>query len=104
MSMKANGISEHLCRVYVFVRERGDWTTAHEIAKSARVAPRTARAHALRLVKAGIFDLVAVFPGHHYRVASNAAQRNRGFMQRLEHAAAVFGHADSARRHGKTEN
>lgn len=88
--METNEVSEHLFRVYAFVVERNGWTTSQEIAKGAKVSPRTARAHALRLVKAGIFDLAEVFPGHRYRVASNAAKRNRGFFQRLEQAAEIF--------------
>lgn len=88
--METNEISEHLFRVYVFVRDAGRWVSSHEIAEHATVAKRTARGHALRLVKAGIFDQAEVFPGHRYRLAVKAIKRNLGFVQRLEQAGEVF--------------
>jgi hypothetical protein len=91
VAMETNEISEHLFRVYAFVRDQRRWVTAHEITDGANVASRTARAHALRLVKAGIFDQAEVFPGHRYRLAVKADKRNRGFVQRLEQASEVFG-------------
>jgi hypothetical protein len=89
--METNEISMHLFRVYAFVRDQMRWVTAHEIEIGADVAPRTARAHALRLVKAGIFDQLEVFRGHRYRLAAKADKRNLGFVQRLEQASEVFG-------------
>jgi hypothetical protein len=83
-------ISAHMCRVFAYVKESGGWVTSQQIAKGARVAPRTARAHALRLVRAGLFDQAEVFPSHRYRLAETAEKRNKGFYQRLEEAGRVF--------------
>lgn len=88
--METNEVSEHLYRVFAFVRDAGRWVTASEIAQHAYVAPRTARAHALRLVKAGLFDQAEVFPSHRYKLSDKAEKRNKGFMQRLERAAEFF--------------
>lgn len=89
--METSEISEHLFRVFNFVSTSSSWVTAAQIAKGAKVAPRTARAHALRLVKVGVFDQAETFPGHRYCVAPTASKRNRGMMQRLEQAAEFFG-------------
>lgn len=69
----------------------GRWMTSAEIAEHAHVAPRTARAHALKLVKLGVVDQAEVFPGHRYRLAEHAVKRNRGYFDRLTRAAEVFG-------------
>jgi hypothetical protein len=42
--METNEITEHLFRVYAFVRDQRRWVTAHDIEIGANVAPRTARA------------------------------------------------------------
>ena len=90
---ETNEISLHLFRVFDFVRKANGWVTANEIAAGAGVAARTSRAHALRLVQAGVFDLAEVFPAHRYRFAATAAKRNRGFLQRLERAEEIFKNA-----------
>jgi len=82
--MEANEISEHLYRVFAFVRDSKTWVTSKEIAVGAKVAPRTARAHALRLVNTGLFDLAETFPSHRYRLSPKAGKRNKTFLQRLE--------------------
>ena len=82
--------SEHLFRVYAFVRDEDGWVTAHDIAAGAKVAERTARAHALRLVKAGVFDQVRAFPGHRYRLAAEKDKSSQDLVQRLEGMADVF--------------
>ena len=65
-------ISIHEVRVFDFVSKSGAWVTTQEIAAGAGVAPRTARAHALRFVEAGIFEQAEVFPGNRYRVSAPA--------------------------------
>jgi len=90
-AMESNEISAHLFHVYAFVKRSPGWVTAAQITLGAGVAPRTARAHALRLVLAGVFDQAEVFPGHRYRMAATAAKRNKGYVQRLEQAREVFG-------------
>ena len=88
--METNEISPHLYRVFSFVHEAARWVTSKDIAEGANVAQRTARAHALRLVNAGIFDQAEVFPSHRYRISGKADKRNKGFMQRLERAREFF--------------
>lgn len=83
-------ISIHMFRVFSFVANAKRWVTANEIGTNSNVARRTARAHALRLVRSGIFDQAEVFPGHRYRISENASKRNKGFMQRLEQAKEFF--------------
>lgn len=89
--MERNEISEHEVRIYLTLKNSGTWMTNAEIADTANVAPRTARAHTLKLVKLGILDLAEVFPAHRYRIASTASKRNAGYHHRLENAQAVFG-------------
>jgi hypothetical protein len=89
--VETNEVSEHLFRVFYFVKTLGGWASAADIAKGASVAPRTARAHALRLVRAGVFEQAEVFPSHRYKLAEKAEKRNKGFYQRLEQAGEVFG-------------
>lgn len=85
-------ISEHLYRVYAFVRRSG-CVTSMEIAEGARVAPRTARHHARTLVDAGLFDRVEVFPGPRYRIADAAERRDQTLLRRIESAGTTFGSA-----------
>jgi len=89
--MERNEISIHQINVLDFVTDRGDWVTAAEIAKGAGVAARTARHHALNLVRLGIFDQAEVFPAHRYRLSGHADKRNKGYMLRLQEARKVFG-------------
>jgi predicted DNA-binding transcriptional regulator len=90
--MERNEISTHEVAVYRFLQEHADkWVTSREIGEGARVAARTARAHALKLVQLGLLEQAEVFPGHRYQLSSHANQRNRGYVDRLEKAAAVFG-------------
>jgi predicted transcriptional regulator of viral defense system len=89
--MESNEISLHQLRVFEFVREAGRWVTATEIQDGTGVSPRTARHHALKLAKLGLFDQAEVFPGHRYRISQFAEQRNKDYMLRLEQAREVFG-------------
>jgi hypothetical protein len=88
--METNEISLHQLKVFEFVRNNQRWVTSKEIAASARVAERTARAHALKLVNLGIFDQAEVFPAHRYRLSEFAEQRNKTYVQRLRRAQEVF--------------
>ena len=88
--MERAEISIHQLRIFQFVRDAQRWVTSEEIAHGAQVAPRTARAHARHLVSLGIFDQAEVFPGHRYRLSSQAEKRNKGYILRLEQAAEVF--------------
>jgi len=90
MGKQREEVSEHLARIYRCLLDADDWLTAKEIAKGARVAPRTARAHALKLVGLGVCDQAEVFPGHRYRIAATAEKRNKAFITRLREAVDVF--------------
>lgn len=87
-----NAISIHEVRIFLALTASGGWLTNHEIAAAVSdVAPRTVRAHTLKLVQAGLVDQAVVFPGHRYRIAAKASKRNQGYLQRLMQAAEVFG-------------
>jgi hypothetical protein len=83
-------ISSHQVRVFRFVRDAKRWVTSREIVVGARVAPRTAREHAYRLVALGILDQAEVFPGHRYRFSAQADKRNKAYLLRLAEAEAIF--------------
>lgn len=90
--METNEVSLHQIKVYMAVKDAGEnWLTSAEICAKAGVAPRTARAHALKLVNLGIFDQADVFPAHRYRMAETSVNRNKGYLLRIEKAMSVFG-------------
>lgn len=89
--MEGNEISEHQARIYAFLKSAQGWVTAKDIEKGANVGGRTARLHALNLVRLLIVDQAEVFPGHRYRLSSMAAKRNQTYVKRLEEALDVFG-------------
>lgn len=91
MQAERSEVSEHLLRVWLWLRAANGWATAAEIAVGANVAPRTARAHAMKLVQLGVCDQAEVFPAHRYRVSALAAKRNKAFTLRLAEAERVFG-------------
>lgn len=89
-AMERNEISAHEVAVWTVLVNASTWLTSAEIAEQASVAPRTARAHALKLVRANLVDQAELFPGHRYRIAPSAAQRNRGYYDRLTRATEIF--------------
>ena len=90
--MEKNEVSRHEVAVYRTLAEnRDDWMTSAEIASASGVAPRTARAHALKLVRLGLLDQAEVFPAHRYRLSEYASKRNRGYADRIARAADAFG-------------
>lgn len=88
--MERNEVSRHEVLVFRILAE-GSWVTNREIAEKTGVAPRTARAHTHKLVQLGIADQAEVFPAHRYRISAYATQRNRGYHDRIQRAAEVFG-------------
>lgn len=88
--VERNEISEQEVRFYRAAKATTDWTTASDLARAAKIAPRTSRAYALKFVKLGLFDLAEVWPAHRYRWSSVAAKRNRSYVDRLARAADVF--------------
>jgi len=96
--MERSEISRHEIAVFETLLKADGWITNREIAEQAGVAPRTARAHSLKLVQLGIADQAEVFPAHRYRISEFAAQRNRGYTDRLARAAEALGMSLSDRR------
>lgn len=86
-----NEVSMHEVKVYRALEQAPAWVTSREIATVASIAPRTARSHALKLVRLGLVDVAEVFPGHMYRLSAKASKRNAGYLDRLKRAAEVFG-------------
>lgn len=93
--MERNEVSRHEISVYQSL-STGQWMTAMEVSKAADVAPRTARAHLLKLVGLGVVEQANVFPGHRYRLSAHAAQRNQGYTDRLTRAASALGMTEEA--------
>ncbi len=92
IAVERNEVSRHEVAVYqTLARHMDTWLTSVEIAQAAEVAPRTARAHALKLVQLGLLDQAEVFPAHRYRLSEYASNRNRGYVDRITRAAEVFG-------------
>jgi predicted transcriptional regulator len=90
--MERSEVSRHEVDVYRVLLEAGKaWMSSNQIAERADVSARTARAHALKLVRLGVAEQAEVFPGHRYRIAEFADKRNRGYVDRLQRAASVLG-------------
>jgi predicted DNA-binding transcriptional regulator len=64
------------------------WLTAAEVARSAQMAPRTARAHLHKFLQLGLVDVVRLHPGYRYRLRADAA--DRPYAVRLRAALSVF--------------
>lgn len=90
--MERSEVSEHEIKVFgVLAAAPSAWFTNADIAAKVKgVSPRTVRAHTLKLVRLGLVDQAEVFPAHRFRLAPTAAKRNRGYLQRLQEAAAIF--------------
>jgi len=89
--MEKNEVSAHEARFYAYVKQSGGaWRTARELAAGAKVAERTARAYAHKLVELGVLDVAEVFPAHRYRFSGKAGKRNKAYVLRLDHAVEVF--------------
>lgn len=82
--------SIHEVKVYLALKSfEGKWASNHELSRFASgVSPRTIRAHVLSMVKLGMVEQMAVFPGHRYRLAEKADKR---LVRRFDAAAEVFG-------------
>jgi hypothetical protein len=91
--MERNEVSRHEVEVIrVLTSHQGQWLTNQQIRDAATdVAPRTVRATTLKLVRLGLLDQAEVFPAHRYRLSGFAAKRNRGYWDRVQQAAEVFG-------------
>jgi predicted ArsR family transcriptional regulator len=83
-------VSEHLFRIYVTLRDSDSWLTAQQVAKKAKVAPRTARHHTTRLVSAGLLAQADVFPGPRYRFVKPVNGSTKAIVQKIEAAGKVF--------------
>lgn len=84
-------ITEHLARVAIDLRKRGDWATAIEVAATSGVAGRTTRHHLTRLVKVGVVELVEAFPGHRYRWSTAPSEKCEAFVVKLDAVIGALG-------------
>ena len=90
--MEKNEVSRQEIEVFRVLLGSQAWMSNREIASACKdVADRTVRAMTLKFVQLGLVEQAEVFPGHRYRVCPKANKRNRGYVDRLKHAADVFG-------------
>jgi hypothetical protein len=92
-------ISPEKLRVYDAVAADGGWLTSAAIATSASVATRTARAVAVRFVKAGVFEVTSATWPMRYRLVSGGAKGD--LARAINEAREVFGEPAKGRDHGK---
>ena len=93
---KRNEISMHETAFYLAARD-GEWHTANELAKRAQIAPRTARAFALKFVRLGLFTVANVWPAHKYCWSETAGKRNQNYLHQLDRSCEAFGvHHDTS--------
>lgn len=90
-AMERNEISQHEVLVYLALANSKAWMTNRDIADQTGVAPRTARAHTLKLVQLGLVEQAEIFPAHRYRLSDHAAKRNRGYFDRITRAIEILG-------------
>lgn len=88
--MEKAEISAHEVRAFVAL-SAAEWMTHRELATTARIAERTARAYAKKWLELGLIDVAEVFPAHRIRWSPNAMKRNASYVRRLTEALAVFG-------------
>lgn len=92
--MGRSEVSRHEVEVYrVLVESRDSWLSSREVAEKAQVSARTARSHALKLVRLGILEQVDAFPGYRYRLTdqSRLSQDAEGHRSRLRLTAEALG-------------
>jgi DNA-binding transcriptional ArsR family regulator len=90
--MRDGRISPHEVRLLLALqREPDHWHTNGELADSAKISERTARAHTARLTKIGVLEVERVFPGNRYRLVKQAAGEARDYQDRVEKAREIFG-------------
>ena len=89
--MESAAVTAHLVRVWQALQAtKGKWQTSAEVAKSASVAPRTARAHLRRLVRLGLADEAEAFPAPRFKASGQAAKHNKAMLQKLKAAEEIF--------------
>lgn len=91
--MERNEISIHEVKIYKALAANADrWVTNQEVVETIdHVAPRTVRQTTKKLVELGLVEQAEVFPAHRFKLSEHAAQRNKGYLDRLNRAADVFG-------------
>ncbi len=83
-------VSIELYRVFRLMTARPkQWFTSAEVAKGARVAPRTASHHLVRMTKLRLLDVAEVFP-RKYKLSPLAKKRNKAMWERLTRATEVL--------------
>lgn len=81
-------ISAHEVRIVAALKASGEWMSSRDVAREAKVAPRTARHHLRRLADIGILEEAEVFPGHRYRFSAKS-DRTPHYKRILAAAAAL---------------
>jgi RIO-like serine/threonine protein kinase len=66
--MTVSRVSEHLLRVFRFLRESQDWVTSEQVAEGARVSSTTAKTHLLSLTGYKVVKRQERFPAYYYRL------------------------------------
>lgn len=89
--MNQSEVSIQEVRFFSALKADPSWRTSKELAAAADIAPRSARAYALKWARKGILEKAAVFPGNRYRLAAKAFQIDGAYLIRLERAREVFG-------------
>ncbi|WP_295450908.1 BRO family protein [uncultured Thiodictyon sp.] len=91
-------ISAHRVRCYFALKNSGQWMTNQELAKSAKVSARTARAYTKLFCDERIVDRLRLSPGHQFRIAGGYGKLKGLFVRELELAAEVLGIRDQPMR------
>lgn len=95
MSEHRDETSPHEVKVYLAIKSEAGWLTNAEIGKKVPdIAPRTVRAHTLKLTQLGVLDQAEVFPANRYRLAQAKKENAYAIAHhtlRLKQAAEVMG-------------
>ena len=83
-------ISHHEVRVYRVTCQNQGWLTAKDIAGMSDVSARTARHHAARLTKLGVFDVARVFGGYRYRIKTELEPSASKYVGQIEAAGRIL--------------
>lgn len=81
-------ISEHEIRAVEALRQSGRWMTAKEVAVAADIANRTARLHCQRLAELGVLEVMKVFGGFRYRMATRHTDEGARYLAEMDAAKA----------------
>lgn len=90
--MAKSAISMQEAKLYLLLRESPKtWLTSKELATTAEVSGACTRMYLRRFVKAGIAEVIEIFPGYRYRISALARRSDPVHVSRLESAVDVLG-------------